>query len=90
MNTVGTYVEPGLPNITGSVGFAGFGSYNSSAQSGALKNTSLSYSTTSTHSSSSASIYGIQLDASQSDSIYGSSSTVQPPAIQMYLEFYCN
>ena len=29
-------------------------------------------------------------DASRSNSIYGNSTTVQPPVIQCYLEFYCN
>jgi len=32
----------------------------------------------------------IEFDASRCSSIYGNSNTVQPPAIQCYLEFYIN
>jgi len=32
----------------------------------------------------------IKFNASGANSIYGNSTTVQPPAIQMYLEFYIN
>ena len=80
---VGTTIAAGLPNITGTVAGAGFGTFINAAQSGALTHTSSTYSTTSVHNSGSTDVYGIRLNASLSNSIYGNSSTVQPPAISI-------
>lgn len=76
----GSTVAAGLPNIKGTVAGAGYGTFINAAQSGALTNTSSTYSSTATHNSGTANVYGIRLDASLSNSIYGNSSTVQPPA----------
>ena len=99
-NNVGNYVAPGLPNITGdlagnrlgissTVGGAGYGigaftggirngdGILSSSDYGAGIDTGLSNRTAL-----------IKFNAQYSNSIYGNSSTVQPPATQMYLYFY--
>lgn len=91
-DNVGKYVEPGLPNITG--GFRNDGNKNNN--SGLIWGTSGAFSATSQSSiavytpSSSATVSTakISFDASGSNSIYGNSTTVQPPATQMYLYFY--
>ena len=89
----GTTIEAGLPNITGHLGTnrvgdtAGSGNqgteYNSGGNTGALKNTlnfsgGLNLGTTSRENGYLLS--GVDFDASQSNSIYGNSNTVQPPA----------
>lgn len=83
---VGDYVEPGLPNITGnSRGLRVVGeesSINGSFSAG---------SNSANVGSSGGSSFGgqsINFDASRSSSIYGNSTTVQPPATEMYLYFY--
>lgn len=77
----GTTISAGLPNITGTItpyskyadtlqgNFAGAFYVQSSGQKGGTAN---DYATDSA--------YGFGFDASKSNSIYGSSSTVQPPA----------
>lgn len=84
---VGDYVEPGLPNITGEIMESGFGgsvSYNT----GAFYAVTIPSSSRATHVSNTTETMGVGFDASRSSSIYGNSSTVQPPATQMYLYFY--
>lgn len=83
-DSVGKYVAPGLPNITGE--FTINVSQGSEAeQSGAFfKGTQVAYKSSGT----SGKAYAIAFDASHSSSIYGNSTTVQPPATQMYLYFY--
>lgn len=84
---VGRYVAPGVPNITGSFSAGGGCIYSWTNSSGAL---SASYS-----GSGNINLSGdlqqrdlnVNIDASRSSSIYGNSTTVQPPATQMYL--YC-
>lgn len=80
---VGGYVEAGLPNITGGIG---------------LSTTQMSSSGAFTHWQSGGAQgwdgwnnygnRGFNFDASRSSSVYGNSTTVQPPATQMYLYFY--
>lgn len=72
------YLSAGLPNITGAFGTM-WG--RNSTRSGAL----YQYSSTSDKigGSTSASYFTIGLDASKSNSIYGNSDTVQPPAIKV-------
>ena len=89
-NNVGNYVAPGLPNITGSwTSQYNISLDNNSNCIGAIAST---YSTgQGKYGGSNASSdwgYGFNFDASHSNSIYGSSTTVQPPATQMYLYFY--
>lgn len=78
-NTVGKYVEPGLPNITAQ--------WRSSQD---LQQTGAAYRINSGQSGYGGNYYGSNtgFDASRSSSIYGNSTTVQPPATQMYLYFY--
>ena len=92
-DTVGNYVTPGLPNITGDF----YNKYNNtdimfgnqSVGSGALKLKDRGSFKVCTNSSGTVANSGsLQLDASESNAIYGNSTTVQPPATQMYLYFY--
>lgn len=84
---IGEYVEPGLPNITGYVTNLSAGRSVTPVGSGAL-----SVSKTGTWSKSGTDspldIDTISLNASNSNSIYGTSTTVQPPATKMLLYFY--
>lgn len=88
---VGTTVKAGLPNITGSTGrFAS--SYNNYVSSEPYRKIgALSYSGTSSnmgyYSSSGSAGYGyyIDFDASKSNPIYGSSTTVRPPAYIVHI-----
>ena len=77
----GTTVEAGLPNITGSLGFADFAGSLNGTSNGALY---------SVHTDGNSGLTGYPfnrgeyrtfgIDASRSSAIYGRSSTVQPPA----------
>ena len=80
-DAVGKYVEAGLPNITGQFNWA-----NAQSGQGCFKVGTYSggYGNGTAHSD----WHGTALDASLSNSIYGNSTTVQPPATQMYLYFY--
>lgn len=84
-DSVGGYVAPGLPNITGSVGYTV--GVNTSATGAFTKDTSVNspWWQGSTNVQR-ASVF--HLDASHSSPIYGNSDTVQSPATQMYLYFY--
>lgn len=83
-DTVGGYVEAGLPNITGSVGL---GHLTANGGEGALRyeygSNAANYGTT-----TSSNAVNVRFDASRSSSVYGNSDTVQPKATQMYLYFY--
>ena len=85
---VGNYVPAGLPNITGDI--IPTSAYSGVVATGAFYGTERSASTiTSGGSGSNAgnrTIVG--MSASRSSSIYGNSTTVQPPATEMYLYFY--
>ena len=84
---IGEYVEPGLPNITGYITNLSAGRSVTPVGSGAL-----SVSKTGTWSKSGTDspldIDTISLNASNSNSIYGNSDTVQPHATKMLLYFY--
>lgn len=85
---VGDDIRAGLPNITGTAqtapGRAGY------VVSGALSMYTTQNATNvySPGSQANGTQYGISFNASRSNSIYGNSTTVQPPATQMYLYFY--
>ena len=85
-DTVGKYVEPGLPNITGYAGWTTGSNGNDKTNYGAFT-VSFGGSAKASQSSGSGNI-GLNFDASLSNPIYGNSNTVQPPATQMYLYFY--
>ena len=76
--TVGDTVAAGLPNITGKTG--DFVRYGTIANEGALYRTADTSENASFSSSSNLVHSGIVFDASRSSSIYGNSTTVQPPA----------
>ena len=84
-DSVGGYVEAGLPNITGEInravitdGFSASGAFSLSGSSGTVPG----------YNSGAPQRRLVAFDASRSSSIYGNSDTVQPPATQMYLYFY--
>ncbi len=91
---VGGYVEAGLPNITGRFGVVSTAQNlwktNMQSEGAFYPITVLSgtqwYAQATSNDNSNTSDTGF--DASRSSSIYGNSSTVQPPATQMYLYFY--
>lgn len=87
----GTTVKAGLPNITGSTGRFASSYSNYSSSDPHKKDGALSYSGTSSnmgyYSSSGSAGYGyyIDFDASKSNPIYGSSTTVRPPAYIVHI-----
>lgn len=81
---VGRYVAPGLPNITGDVGPLDDASKNNGLHGTFYNKGAYAYDASSTGSGNG---WILGFEASRSNSIYGASSTVQPPATQMYL--YC-
>lgn len=86
-NNVGNYVAPGLPNITG----YGTGNTIPNSEETTYYGALYKYISGGSYGHTSAgnyNRYNIGLDASRSNSIYGASTTVQPPATQMYLYFY--
>lgn len=89
-DNVGKYVAPGAPNITGSWK----SEYNISKDDGTDCSGAITgpYSTgTGKYGGTNATSdwgYGFNFNASASNSIYGASNTIQPPATQMYLYFY--
>lgn len=89
-DSVGKYVAAGLPNITGTVADipAQTTTLNLSYGTGAFGDTVTSSSKTCNSGGTSQPTTQITLNASYSNSIYGNSNTVQPPATQMYLYFY--
>lgn len=84
-STVGSYVEPGLPNITGAITNQNHGGMVIDTVSGAFDKTT---SFTAYDGGYSRSAYNFDFDASRCSSIYGNSTTVQPAATEMYLYFY--
>lgn len=84
-STAGSKVDAGAPNITGSVGLMSTDNsglvYNASGAFEAVNSSSLLLRGT---TSSSATKKGFSIKASLSNSIYGSSTTVQPPAINVF------
>ena len=80
---VGDYVEAGLPNITGYIDVNGNPAWTAT---GVFRYTSNI--DTDGQSSTTSNSAPFDFDASRSSSIYGNSTTVQPPATQMYLYFY--
>ena len=86
-DTVGNYVEPGLPNITGYLGLADR-SHNAENRATGCFSWNNQQGTQGKAPSNDSDGYDAYFDASQSNVIYGANTTVQPPATQMYLYFY--
>lgn len=83
---VGVFMEAGLPNITGSFGGSD-GIYPGSFSSGAF---TVSGSGTSLTNSSNSYNNTVTFNAAKSNSIYGNSTTVQPPAVgaKLYIQVF--
>lgn len=82
-HSAGTTIEAGLPNITGTLGLGvdgGDNKLNYVSSTGALTTTSYSGKASTTGDTTQTVCDGVNLDASLSNSIYGNSTTVQPPA----------
>lgn len=86
-DTVGKYVEPGLPNITGYLGLADR-SHNAENRATGCFSWNNRQGTQGKAPTNDNDGYDAYFDASQSNAIYGASTTVQQPATQMYLYFY--
>ena len=86
-NSVGDYIQAGVPNITGSFYASGDYIVSTGNFSGSFKAGS-NATRQDCGSGNSHSYPKLDFDASLSSSVYGNSSTVQPPATQMYLYFY--
>ena len=87
---VGNYIAPGLPNITGTYSCSELSEksanvYTTGAFYDAGKHPNTNYNASGNSDGAPAMI---GFDASNANSIYGNSTTVQPPATQMYLYFY--
>lgn len=83
----GETISAGLPNISGSVTFStnGQNGFISGASGAFSASTSVGY-TVGTQGAASSSRYKVfNFNASKSSSIYGSSTTVQPPAYKVYI-----
>jgi len=89
IDSLGDYIEPGLPNITGSITNLSAGRSVTPVGSGALS-VSKTGSWSKSGTDSPLDIDTISLNASNSNSIYGNSTTVQPPATSLLLYFYTN
>lgn len=89
-DNVGNYIAPGLPDVQGSVG-ALVGTNTSSGvglKSGAFADTTFTGTDNWRGTASALTRNNVHFKASKYNTIYGGSSTVQPPATQMYLYFY--
>lgn len=85
-NSVGGYVEAGLPNIKGSLSGVRVGSWKAEGAFEETEHTSTTSQTMTNHLNQAD--VTIKLNASKSSKVYGNSDTVQPPSTQMYLYFY--
>ena len=79
----GSTIEAGLPNITGAISGNALPNYEESSEKGALYRINIGGEFGNTLKSG-FNRFGIGLDASKSNSIYGKSSTVQPPALTVH------
>ena len=80
-NTAGTHIDAGLPNIVGEAGPVD--DYSKTVLTGAFSNGG-AYAYDATSSTSGAG-FKLHFEASSSNSIYGNSNTVQPPAFCVYM-----
>lgn len=92
-DAVGGYVAPGVPNITGTFKATSVTQYGSTKghiteTSGAFSGTAGDNAHTDGGDGGTNTFGTVSLNASNSSAIYGASTTVQPPATQMYLYMY--
>ena len=86
VTALGDLIEAGLPNIEGNI--SGLLNHGQFQGSGALSSTELSGSATCGYNNTgqyAAKIQKTSFDASLSNPIYGNSTTVQPPAIKVFI-----
>lgn len=82
----GEQIEAGLPNITGNVsGFSIGAQFDNTPPTGAFIGSSKISTGANTWGSSNGDRAQVNFNASQSNSVYGKSNTVQPPAIKVYM-----
>ena len=79
-NALGTYLEAGLPNITGNINNGNY-CFDAAGTNGVFK--AISGKSGSTPNIGSSNIWDIGFDASRSNDIYGSSTTVQPASLNI-------
>lgn len=79
----GNTISAGLPNLSGAFGGVPVGG-GYSGGNGVFSSTSVSTNSTNTWGSSNAKRIDVVFDASKDNSLYGASSTVQPPAYKVY------
>lgn len=87
-NGVGGFIEAGLPNITGTFRATLNTSYDADDTGVFSRGSNLGAQKTSLKDSYTYNNYKHTFDASNSSSVYGNSTTVQPQATEMYLYFY--
>lgn len=92
-DAVGGYVAPGAPNITGTFKATSVTQYGNpkghiTETTGAFSGVSGSNANTDGGDGGANTFGTVTLNASTSSSVYGNSTTIQPPATQMYLYLY--
>lgn len=80
-NNIGTVKEAGLPNITGSFVPGSVPANHANYAKGAFKGLTSTADAVCSPVSKTSPDYGYSFDANKSNSIYGNSNTVQPPAV---------
>ena len=80
--SVGQFVEPGLPNITGTAFSDVTNALFAKDQSGAFYEINYGSSVLGSGTQQSG-VLGVAIDASRSSSVYGASEAIQPPSIQL-------
>ena len=82
-NDAGKYILPGLPNITGFVGYMRSTSNNPGVSGALYYREKAGFIAATTNGTEKANNDTIGFDASRSNTIYGRSGTVQPPSINL-------
>ena len=80
-NGGGSYIPAGLPNITGQFGFVEM--CDGKFKNGCFETSYWQYANAENHNKYEGGV--VTMDASKSNPIYGNSTTVQPPAIKVYV-----
>lgn len=87
-SSAGSYVAPGAPEIEGQIkdfAYTSLSGKSASSYTGAFTRSDGSQGQTCSWSSGTLTLQVINFNASNSNSIYGSSNTIQPPAVKQYV-----
>ena len=87
-SSAGSYVAPGAPEIEGQIkdfSYTALSGKSASSYTGAFTRSDGSQGQTCSWSSGTLTLQVISFNASNSNSIYGSSNTIQPPAVKQYV-----